>query len=190
MILDQEISAEQTQAFKDQAMESLHQLPPFSPVFNKVLASLAKEDVSVSELADWVERDSVIAGQLLRTVNSASYGCRGTIGGVRHAIAILGIPKLRNLTLSLSVSRIFSQIRVPKGWSTARYNLHSAACAIMADQMALHRAVEFGEGAFAAGLLHDIGRMVIALGLPRELSLIQQREEETGNPVYRLFLQA
>lgn len=185
MILDQEVSTEQTIAFKEQALETLHRLPPFSPVFNKLLGSLSKEDVSVSELADWVERDSIIAGQLLSTVNSAAYGCRGTVSGVRHAVALLGIPKLRNLTLGLSVSRLFSKLRVPAGWSTARYNLHSAACAIMADQMAMHSKVDFGEGAFAAGLLHDIGRMVIALGLPKELALIQQLEQETGNPVWQ-----
>ena len=87
MILDQEVSTEQTIAFKEQALETLHRLPPFSPVFNKLLGSLSKEDVSVSELADWVERDSIIAGQLLSTVNSAAYGCRGTVSGVRHALA-------------------------------------------------------------------------------------------------------
>lgn len=185
MILAQEVSPEQSLAFREQALETLHRLPPFSPVFNKLLGSLSKEDVSVSELADWVERDAIIAGKLLSTVNSAAYGCRGTVSGVRHAVALLGIPKLRNLTLGLSVSRLFSQVRVPARWSTARYNLHSAACAIMADQMALYTKVDFGEGAFAAGLLHDIGRMVIALGLPKELALIQQLEQESGNPVWQ-----
>ena len=182
MILQQMVSAEQSEEFQKSALKSLLQLPPFSPVFSKLLATLSKEDVSVGELADWVERDSIIAGQLLRTVNSAAYGCRGTIGSVRHAIAILGIPKLRNLVLGLSVSRIFSQVRTPKTWSTSRYNLHAAACAIMADQMALHKAVEFGEGAFVAGLLHDIGRMVIALGLPQELVRIQELERESAMP--------
>lgn len=185
MIVQQMVSVPQSEEFKLKALDCLHQLPPFSPVFSKLLGSLSKEDVSVSNLAEWVERDSVIAGQLLRTVNSAAYGCRGTVGSVRHAIALLGIPKLRNLVLGLSVSRLFSQVRTPKTWSTARYNLHAAACAIMADQMALYRAVEFGEGAFVAGLLHDIGRMVIALGLPNEFCSIQELEKESGLPGWR-----
>ena len=184
MILEA-VSTTQSLAFKEQALETLHRLPPFSPVFSKLLGSLSNDEVRVSELADWIERDAIIAGQLLSTVNSAAYGCRGTVSGVRHAVALLGIPKLRNLTLGLSVSRLFSKLRVPAGWSTARYNMHSAACAIMADQMAMHSKVDFGEGAFAAGLLHDIGRMVIALGLPNELALIQKLERETGNPVWQ-----
>ena len=173
------------ESYQQKALDSMRQLPPFSPVFNKLLGSLAKELVNVSEVADWIEKDSVIAGQVLRTVNSSAYGLRGTVAGIRHAIAILGINKLRNMTLSLSVSRIFSQVRTPKSWSTAHYNLHAAACAIMADQLALYRAVDFGEGAFAAGLLHDIGRLVIAAGLPGEFALIEQMERETGMPTWR-----
>ena len=149
------------------------------------MGSLAKEDVSVAELADWIEKDAIIAGQVLRTVNSSAYGLRGTVASVRHAIAVLGIAKLRNLALGLSVSRIFSQARTPKSWSTSRYNLHSAACAIMADQLALYRAAEFGEGAFVAGLMHDIGQLIIAVGLTPEYEAIQQMALETAAPIWR-----
>ena len=184
MTLTEPAHAEKVARNKAKALESLRSLPPFSPVFNKLLGSLAKEDISVSELGDWIEKDAIIAGQLLRTVNSSAYGLRGTVASVRHAIAVLGIAKLRNLTLGLSVLRVFSLARTPKSWSTARYNLHSSACAILADQLALYRATEFGEGAFVAGLMHDIGRLVIAVGLTPEHEAIQQMELATGTPVW------
>ena len=168
------------------AMQSLNKLPPFSPVFSKLLASLSNENVSVSELADWVEKDAIIAGQLLRTVNSAAYGQSGTISSLRRAVAILGLAKLRNISLGMSVSRIWTHIRTPKSWSTAHFNLHSAACAIMADQIAAQASVEFGEAAFVAGLLHDIGRLVIALGLPDEYELVQQAYSESVRPYWEV----
>ncbi len=185
MTLAEPVSSEKTSLYKEKALESLRQLPPFSPVFAKLMESLSKENVSVSELADWIEKDAIIAGQLLRTVNSSAYGIRGTVSSVRHAIAVLGISKLRNLALGLSVLRIFSRVRMPKSWSTSRYNLHSAATAIMADQLALYRASEFGEGAFVAGLMHDIGRLVIAVGLTPQYEMIQQMALETGLPGWR-----
>lgn len=185
MTLAEPVSSEKTSLYKEKALESLRQLPPFSPVFAKLMESLSKENVSVSELADWIEKDAIIAGQLLRTVNSSAYGIRGTVSSVRHAIAVLGISKLRNLALGLSVLRIFSRVRMPKSWSTSRYNLHSAATAIMADQLALYRASEFGEGAFVAGLMHDIGRLVIAVGLTPQYEVIQQMALETGLPGWR-----
>ena len=126
MTLAEPVSSEKTSLYKEKALESLRQLPPFSPVFAKLMESLSNENVSVSELADWIEKDAIIAGQLLRTVNSSAYGIRGTVASVRHAIAVLGISKLRNLALGLSVLRIFSRVRMPKSWSTSRYNLHSA----------------------------------------------------------------
>lgn len=185
MTLVEPVTSEKADRYKALALESLRQLPPFSPVFTKLMESLARENVSVAELADWIEKDAIIAGQLLRTVNSSAYGIRGTVSSVRHAIAVMGISKLRNLALGLSVLRIFTRIRVPKSWSTSRYNLHSAATAIMADQLVLYRASEFGEGAFIAGLLHDIGRMVIAISLTPQYEVIQQMELETGAPIWR-----
>ena len=173
------IIAERTN-FLEKALQALTQLPPFSPILSNLMASLAQEDVSVAELSDWIEKDAVIAGQVLRLVNSAAYGRRGNISSVRHAVAILGMLKLRNVVLGMSVSRMWNQLRTPRGWSTSRFNLHAAATAIATDLIAQHAPVDYGEGAFVAGLLHDMGKLVIALGLSDEYALIQRLREETG----------
>lgn len=161
-------------AFLEKGIESLTRLPPFSPILNKLMASLANEDVSVAELAEWIERDAVMAGHVMRLVNSASLGRRGTISSVRHAIAILGLIKLRNTVLSISVCRMWTQLRTPKGWSTARFNQHAAATGIMADLIVQYKQVDYAEGAFVAGLLHDMGTLVIALGLGPQYLEIQE----------------
>ena len=160
--------------YLEKGIQSLARLPPFSPVLNKLMASLANEDVSVAELAEWIERDAVMAGHVMRLVNSVSFGRRGTIGSVRHAIAILGLIKLRNTVLGISVCRMWTQLRTPKGWSTARFNQHAAATGIMADLIVQHKQVEYSEGAFVAGLLHDMGMLVIALGLAPQYLEIQE----------------
>ena len=49
------------------------QLPPFSPILNRLLATLAREDVSFLKIADLIEKDTVLAGNVLRLVNSALY---------------------------------------------------------------------------------------------------------------------
>src|SRR6266478_9226014 len=85
-------------------LASLDKLPPFSPVLTRLLATLADEDVSFGALAGIIETDAVLAGNLLRVVNSPLYGRISTINSVRHAVAILGSVKIRNLVLGLSVS--------------------------------------------------------------------------------------
>ncbi|MCS7313833.1 MAG: HDOD domain-containing protein [Bryobacterales bacterium] len=153
-------------------MKSLERLPPFSPVLNRLLASLAHEDVSFAELATLIEKDTVLAGNILRLVNSALYGLPGTVSSVRHAVAILGLVKLRNVLLGLAISRLWRTVRTPPGWSTAQFNLHSAAVATLADLLVEAAPVPYAEGAFVAGLLHDMGKLLWALAFPRQFALL------------------
>jgi HD-like signal output (HDOD) protein len=122
----------------------------------------------------------VIAGNVLRLVNSSLYGRRGTVNSVRHAVSLLGINKLRNTVFAMSISRLWSAIRTAPGWSTARFNLHSVACGVMADLLAQRVRVNYPEGAFAAGLFHDLGRLLIAVGLPAEHEQIQGAYLDSG----------
>lgn len=165
------------------AIRCLGELPPFSPILNRLLASLAKEDVSFTKLGDLIEKDPVMAGNLLHLVNSALYARRGSINSVRHALSLLGINKLRNAVLGMSITRMWNQVRTPPSWSMARFNMHSSAAAILSDLLSQRLTVDYAEGAFVAGLLHDVGRLLIALGLTEEYGRILQMHEEGGKPL-------
>jgi putative nucleotidyltransferase with HDIG domain len=158
----------------------LGELPTFSPILNRLLASLANEEISFVKLGDLIEKDPVMAGNLLHLVNSALYARRGSINSVRHALSLLGINKLRNAVLGMSITRMWNQVHTPSSWSMARFNMHSAAVAILADLLAQRLNVIYAEGAFVAGLLHDVGRLLIALGLTEEYGRILQMHESEG----------
>src|SRR5258706_15865625 len=102
---------------RDRILGFLDKLPPFSPVLTQLLATLADDDVSFGELAAIIETDAVLAGNLLRVVNSPLYGRIATINSVRHAVAIVGSVKIRNLVLGMSVSRRWAGARVPGMWN-------------------------------------------------------------------------
>lgn len=161
-------------ALRDKALEAMSKLPPFSPVLNKLMASLADEDVSFAELAALIEKDTILAGSVLRLVNSAFYACRGTVNSVKHAVSILGIGKLRNLSMSMSLARMWNSPGLPAGWSSRHFNQHAVASAILADQIAVELNTEYAEGAFTAGLLQNVGLVLIAIGLPDEYASVQQ----------------
>ncbi len=177
------LSTGQRESYRDLALKSLDLLPPFSPVMNQLMASMSDENVSFAKLGAVIERDTVLAGNVLRLVNSALYGRRGTISSVRAAVSIVGINKLRNYVLGLSVSRMWTKLRTPHGWSTERFNGHSVATAVLADLLVQKLEVEYPEGAFAAGLLHDLGRLIIASGLPAEFERIQALQAGNGKPL-------
>ncbi len=178
-----EVTPQTSAVFRDKALRTLGALPPFSPILNRLLASLAGEDMVFSKLADLIEKDAVVAGNILHLVNSALYARRGTINSVRHALSLLGINKLRNAVLGLSLARMWKQVRPAASWSMARFNLHSAATAILSDLLAQRLPVNYAEGAFIAGLLHDLGRLLIAVGLPAEHDLILEQHGKNGGAV-------
>lgn len=167
-----------TPTVRERSLRALGQLPPFSPILNRLIASLASEDVSFAKISDLIEKDTVLAGNILKLVNSALYGLAGTVNSIRHAVSLLGINKLRNAALSMSVARMWSQVKTPPGWSTANFNQHSVGVGILSDFLAQRLDVAYAEGAFAAGLFHDLGLMLVAIGLHdeyKQLSLLCQK---------------
>lgn len=171
-------------SYKEQLLAGLGRLPPFSPTLNRVLASLGREDVSFSYLAELIEKDTVLAGNILKLVNSALYNRRAEVSNIRYAVTLLGVNKLRNSVMSMSVARMWTSMSLPPGWSTRQFNLHSVAVAVLSDLIAHRVPVEFREGAFAAGLLHDLGRLLIASTLPDEYGRIMHRYDGGAGTLY------
>lgn len=166
---------------KQKALQALGELPPFSPILAKLLAMLSDDEASFGTLGDLIEKDTVVAGNVIHLVNSALYARRSKINSVRHAISVLGVNKLRNVVLGMSVARMWKSVSLPKSWSTARFNAHSGATAIFSDILVQHLDVEYPEGAFIAGLLHDIGHLLVAWSLPKEYEEILTRSQ-AGTP--------
>ncbi len=168
------------EGLRAKALRALGDLPPFSATLQRLTASLAGEDVSFSHLGDLIEKDTVVAGNILHVVNSALYARRGDITSVRHALSILGIDKVRNAVLGMSLTRMWSKLPMPPFWSMAKFNLHSSAVAILSDELAQRLPIDYPEGAFVAGLLHDVGRLLIALALTPQYEQIQKLHRTSG----------
>jgi HD-like signal output (HDOD) protein len=165
---------------RQRALATLTRLPPFSPILSRLMDSLAGEEVSFLVLGELIEKDTVIAANILRMVNSAIYARRGAVSSVRHALAVLGVERVRNTVLALSISRMLHSVKTPPGWSMERFNRHGAAAAILSDLLASRLRAEYPEGAFVAGLLHDMGRLLIAMALPDRHQMVAAHHRETG----------
>ncbi len=165
-------------------LAKLHELPPFSPVLNKLLATLGDESFSFRQLGALIEQDTVLTGNVLRLVNSAAYARRAEVMAISNAIAILGVNKLRNLVLTLSVANMWKSVKTPEGWSLERFNVHELSTAILCDMLAQtllqNTDLEFPEGAFLAGLLHDLGKLLIVMASPADYMDIEAHAARTG----------
>jgi HD-like signal output (HDOD) protein len=155
---------------REKLLHRADNLPPFSPVLKRLLVSLARDDVQFGEVSALIEKDTVMSGNLLRHVNSSLYGLAGTINSVRRGLSIIGVDRARNMVLTMSLARFWHHEPAVEGWSSAAFNLHATATAILSDLLVEHVSVEYPEGAFSAGLFHDFGKLLAASALPAEFT--------------------
>jgi HD-like signal output (HDOD) protein len=160
-------------AFRDSAIRAADRLPLLSSVLHRSIRLLGQgDDVSISDLGAVIEEDAVITGSILAIANSVMYSRNGSVASVRLAIARLGVNKTRNVLLGLTVSKCFNSVRILGPWSLARFNAHSLAVGTLSDLLVQNVSSGNPEWAFMAGLLHDIGLPLLAVGLPEEFRSI------------------
>lgn len=173
-----------TEANKKRALKCLDELEPFSPVVFRLLSTLAADPdtISLGGIGDLISKDTILSGKVLALANSALYGRGVDIVSVHRAVARLGVNKIRNTVLALSVNRVWNTAKTPKYWSMLRFNLHSLGTAVAADLLGAKVPTHYPEGAFIAGLFHDIGRLIMAVMLKEEYEpLCQMAGGEEGS---------
>jgi HD-like signal output (HDOD) protein len=164
-----------------QAMECVSKLPSLSPLLVRLVQTLSgnTEEISFGLVAEVIEQDTVFAGNVLRVVNSPLYQRRATVQSIRHAIVLLGLAKVRNLALGMSVNQMLIGIKATERFSLAEFNRHSLATATMAHLLTQHLRIINGDAAFLAGLFHDLGRLLIAVAFASEFAAICHLHEHS-----------
>ena len=152
-------------------------LPPFPQVALRVLQLASKETVQLHELSELVSSDPAFASEVLTIANSLLYAPRFPASSVLQAIAVLGANNLQGLCLTVGVRAYMGKsLNQPCMRALWRHNL---PCALIADQLAsvgfLDRDV-----AYTSGVMHDIGRLALAVIRPKEFSVLLGAH--TGSP--------
>jgi putative nucleotidyltransferase with HDIG domain len=130
----------------------------------QVLQLLEFSDCSVADLAKVIVNDPSMAAKVLKVANSSFYGHKQGISTINQAITVLGFATLKNVLLSMSVIDLFSSVNrgidLPGLWN------HSIATAVGAKLISQRLHYPNGEKAYTTGLLHDIGKIIIAKYIP------------------------
>jgi HD-like signal output (HDOD) protein len=79
---------------------------------------------------------------------------------------------------------MMAQLKLPAGWSTKQFNLHAVAVANMSDLIVQNMTVEYAEGAFVAGLLHDVGKLLLAVTCPEEYANVIAESKRESRELY------
>lgn len=145
----------------------------------RVSEMLEDPQTSANDLGRVIGRDTGLTARLLKIVNSAFYGFPSRIETVSRAVAIIGMRELRGLVLAASAIEAFS--KVPNDvLNMAHFWRHSVYCGVVGQLLAGECRVLHKERLFVAGLLHDIGKLIICNKLPGKARTIQQLCDDNG----------
>jgi putative nucleotidyltransferase with HDIG domain len=168
-----------------QALGSLHTIKNLNTqpiVIARITQMLQDPATNADELSLAIRTDQGLTTRVLKLVNSAFYGFPGKIGSISHAVVLLGFSTVKNIVLTASVLDIF---KTNSGGRFAR-NVwkHSLACGVAAQSLARTVEYEFQEECFVAGLLHDIGKVVLFQLAPDDFSRVVEHTEKMKTLFY------
>ena len=163
MALDQKI-------FK-RRVEALKTLPTLPIVMTKIMKMVKDDRVSASSIGAVIEADQVLSARVLKIANSSFYGYSGKISSASHAVVMLGVNTIKGLVLGTTVFELMEK-------GLAGLWAHSMGCATTASIIARKLGADNVEDIATAGLLHDIGKVVIFTQLPRDFSKIIEITDE------------
>lgn len=162
----------------DEMIRHIRGLPAMPAVAMELLTTLSGGDADVDALAQRIAQDQAIAARVLRVANSPFYGLQARVGSIHDAIVVLGFTAVRSLVLAAAVVTALPPGSCP-GFVPSRFWRHVLGTAVAAQALAKalrHKA----DGLFIAGLLHDIGRLVMVSVYPehyaRVIALANERD--------------
>ena len=152
-------------------------LPPFPLVAIRVLQLTNDENVQLHQLSELISSDAAFASEVLTIANSLVYAPRFPACTILQAIAVLGANHLQGMCLTVGVrSYLGIALNHPLIRNVWRHNL---ACALIAQQLAAAGFMD-KDTAYTAGVLHDIGRLALAVIRPNEYAALLTRHRGSG----------
>jgi len=151
-----------------EVIERSGELPTIGAVAAEVMRLAGDPSADFGKVAAAVENDPSLAAKVLRLANSPFYGLRGEVASVERAVALLGMAQVRNIALSLSLIRDFSGAYGGETFRWDRFWEHSAGVALIAETMTRLLRVPVSGTEYAAGLLHDVGKILLGHHFPEE----------------------
>ncbi len=133
--------------------------------------------VNATDIGKVISQDTSLTARLLKIVNSAFYGFQARIETVSRAVTVIGLRELRGLVLAASAVESFSKL--PNDvLNLVNFWRHSVYCGVVAQLLAQKCNVLHSERLFVAGLLHDIGKLVITNKMVKESREVIKKTEE------------
>jgi HD-like signal output (HDOD) protein len=181
--------------FLDDAVKSvvskIDSLPSAPRIYLELLGELAKDACSAKSVADLVARDVGMSAGILKLVNSAFFGQRERIASIAHAVNLLGTEIIKSLVIYLDFFTKFNKAAFPDFDLEMLWG-HSLTTGLFARTIAASQGAPDGlrDDCHIAGLLHDVGKLVLAVNFERQYAEILARCRAENRTVWEMEKQA
>ncbi len=143
---------------------------------NTALQELVRSEQSLSsQIAEIIRRDPSLSARLLRMVNSVYFGLSARINNIEEAVFFLGLRQIRELSMATPVIEDLERLQVPTAQPLPWKDLwaHSIGTAILTREILASTHLTFDDDTdYLSGLLHNIGKVVMAYAFPEELAIV------------------
>ncbi|MCK5124612.1 MAG: HDOD domain-containing protein [candidate division Zixibacteria bacterium] len=169
-----------------QRIAKIETLPTLPEIYNQLVSELSSDNVSMKRVASIVSQDVAISAKLLQVVNSAFFGLSTEIQSVQQTVNYLGIDTVKGVVLSAGVYAGAADCAGIPGFSPAELYKRGVAVGSKARFIAysLGLARNQIDNALTAGLLHDVGKLVLLAGFADEFKAACNHSEKDNIPLH------
>ncbi len=153
-------------------LEQSKNLPQIPQVMLKLVKACSSEKTSIDELVTIISADPSLSSKLLQIIGSAYVNLPKEINSIKTAVVYLGLDNIRNMAVSTAAMHFFKFTKPVNGFDMTAFWYHSYKCGVIAGKIARENNFSNPDEFFLAGLLHDIGRLVLMENFPEDYKTI------------------
>jgi HD-like signal output (HDOD) protein len=166
-----------TQPYLTAINNQMESLPPLPTTVTEVMAVTANPESSANDLMQAILKDQTMCSTILKVANSAFFGIPRGVSTIERAVVVLGYGEIRNIVIGKALFSSFPKLNKENKNTVNLFWEHAFTCGLAAKIMGDHLRLPPSE-LFIAGLIHDIGKLVMLMAFPNDYPVLQ----ELSNP--------
>ncbi len=152
-------------------------------VATEVLDTLRNASASMRHIATVIEKDPSITTKILKVSNSPVWGFARRVDNLQRALVLLGLKQVTNIVISISLYSTFAKLKPNARFNREQFWFHSFGTAQLSRKLARKLNLNFMGEEFVAGLIHDVGKIVLDQFMPDTFTQILEYSQASGKPL-------